>query len=94
MSICKLQFRVHGRVQGVFFRKYTKQYCDKHNIPGWVMNDADGTVCGEAYGTKQTLRRFVTRYLSRGSRRANVTSVDEVYINVDDVPTTSFHIHR
>jgi len=31
-----ISFEVHGKVQKVFFRKYTKQAADKLGIFGWV----------------------------------------------------------
>ena len=41
------KFEVSGRVQGVFFRKSTKQKADELGIWGWVRNTARGTVEGE-----------------------------------------------
>ncbi len=33
-----------GRVQGVWFRAYTKQQADRHKVYGWVRNRPDGSV--------------------------------------------------
>ena len=33
-----------GRVQGVWFRAYTKQLADRHHVCGWVRNCPDGSV--------------------------------------------------
>jgi len=56
------RFEVHGKVQGktesrllwdlqgVFFRKSTKQEADRLGIVGWVMNTPYKTVVGEAQG--------------------------------------------
>jgi len=41
------KFEVSGRVQGVFFRKSTKEKADELGIWGWVRNTARGTVEGE-----------------------------------------------
>ena len=41
------KFEVYGKVQGVFFRKSTKQKADELGIWGWVRNTARGTVEGE-----------------------------------------------
>lgn len=51
MSRYLCDFEVFGRVQGVFFRKYTKQQADSLNITGWCMNTRDGTVKGEIEGS-------------------------------------------
>lgn len=41
-----VNFEVFGKVQGVFFRKYTKEKADSLGIRGWVYNDDSGTVQG------------------------------------------------
>ena len=42
------QFEVWGKVQGVFFRKYTKQKADEYGVVGWIRNHKGrGTVQGE-----------------------------------------------
>lgn len=42
-----IKFEVHGRVQGVFFRKYTKAKADELGLTGWCRNTPSGTVDGE-----------------------------------------------
>jgi len=50
------KFEVSGRVQGVFFRKSTKQKADELGIRGWVRNTSRGTVEGEfEYVTQSTI---------------------------------------
>ena len=46
----QIEFEVHGKVQGVFFRKYTKKEADRLNLTGWVMNTTHKTVVGTAVG--------------------------------------------
>eukprot|EP00565_Helicotheca_tamesis_P004169 CAMPEP_0185737230 /NCGR_PEP_ID=MMETSP1171-20130828/29964_1 /TAXON_ID=374046 /ORGANISM="Helicotheca tamensis, Strain CCMP826" /LENGTH=160 /DNA_ID=CAMNT_0028408105 /DNA_START=191 /DNA_END=673 /DNA_ORIENTATION=- len=41
-------FEVHGKVQGVNFRKYTQQKANSLDLLGWVRNTPIGTVVGEA----------------------------------------------
>ena len=36
--------RIHGRVQGVFFRAWTVQEATRRGLTGWVRNRADGSV--------------------------------------------------
>lgn len=40
-------FEVWGRVQGVFFRKYTEKKARDLGLSGWVRNTARGTVEGQ-----------------------------------------------
>jgi acylphosphatase len=42
MSLVRCTFIVSGRVQGVFFRKYTKLKADELEIHGWCRNTPDG----------------------------------------------------
>ena len=46
----RLKYEVFGKVQGVFFRKYTKKEADKLSLVGWVMNTDRKTVIGVAEG--------------------------------------------
>ncbi|HJT24208.1 MAG TPA: acylphosphatase [bacterium] len=50
---------VHGRVQGVGFRYFTKRVADDLGLTGWVRNLPDGTVEVYASGEKPTLERFM-----------------------------------
>lgn len=49
-SLCSVDFEVFGKVQGVFFRKYTKINATKHKLVGWVMNTPHNTVIGQLQG--------------------------------------------
>lgn len=41
-------YRVHGKVQGVYFRKYTQQKANEFGVSGWIRNDkTNGTVEGQ-----------------------------------------------
>ena len=43
-DIVTLHAQIFGKVQGVFFRDYTKRKADELNLVGWVRNIPDGTV--------------------------------------------------
>lgn len=52
-------YEVFGKVQGVFFRKYTKQEADKLQIRGFVQNTERNTVIGRAESdNKESLEQF------------------------------------
>ncbi|KAF3906075.1 Acylphosphatase [Orbilia brochopaga] len=75
MSVQRFSFNVRGRVQGVFFRKYTKQSADSLSISGFVYNDRSGSVAGEAEGAAENLEQF-KQQLWKGSPESMVESVD------------------
>ena len=47
MSTSGFSFEVFGRVQGVFFRKYTERKANELGLAGWVRNTSRGSVEGE-----------------------------------------------
>ena len=38
------RLRVHGRVQGVFYRNWSREEARRLGLAGWVRNRGDGTV--------------------------------------------------
>jgi acylphosphatase len=71
----RMGFRVHGRVQGVGYRYFVRDQARELGIAGWVRNEYDGTVTGEADGAVQPLEAF-RRELGRGPSMAYVTRLD------------------
>jgi len=66
---------VHGRVQGVNFRYYTRMEAQALNLAGWVANRADGTVEVTAEGPRAALEDLLA-YLHHGPSHAGVTRVE------------------
>jgi acylphosphatase len=71
----QIEAKVHGRVQGVFFRQYTRQEAQKLGLTGWVKNERDGTVSVTAVGQEEVLKQFI-EFLHRGSPGAVVSRMD------------------
>jgi acylphosphatase len=67
---------VHGRVQGVGFRDFTRSTAQDLGIVGWVKNRWDGTVEIRAEGPKEKLERLVNA-VRRGPSLAWVERVEE-----------------
>ncbi|HHL35061.1 MAG TPA: acylphosphatase [Desulfobulbaceae bacterium] len=66
---------VHGRVQGVYFRDYTRREARHLGVCGWVRNLIDGTVEVVAEGAPEDVDRFLA-WLHEGSPMSKVTAVD------------------
>ena len=85
---------IHGRVQMVRFRDFTKSVADRLSIVGDVRNQPDGTVLVHAWGTKETLGVFISE-LSSGSPLSRVDKVDQIWDNrVYEIPELIFRIIR
>ena len=65
---------VQGRVQGVWFRKYTQQAAKTYDLHGFVLNKPDGTVYIEAEGEETNLDLLIN-WLNKGSPMSEVKDV-------------------
>ena len=68
-----LKAKVHGKVQGVWFRKYTLDCANRFGIVGIVKNLDDGTVLVCAKGNN--LEEF-KKYLKIGPPDSDVYNID------------------
>ncbi|KAI0800321.1 Acylphosphatase-like domain-containing protein [Fomes fomentarius] len=75
MTLHTVDYQVKGKVQGVFFRVFTKNLAQELGIVGWVKNDPSGDVIGTAQGKPEALEKF-KQALHQGPPHANVTSVE------------------
>ena len=83
--------RVTGRVQGVFFRAWTRQLTDELGVSGWARNCADGSVEAHLAGEEGAVTQLIDR-LHDGPPSAVVSKVD-----VDEVEPESgdrFEVRR
>jgi acylphosphatase len=70
----RLSVKVHGSVQGVSFRYYTKNKASELGIRGTVMNCPDSTVEIEAEGDEEKLKEFL-EWCKEGPSSASVSDV-------------------
>jgi acylphosphatase len=73
---------VHGRVQGVFFRAYTRDRAHQLNLVGWVRNNRDGTVECHAQGRNKAIEVFI-EFLHEGSPSSHVDDVAVIDVPFD-----------
>ena len=66
---------VKGKVQGVWFRKYTQETAVRLGITGTVENCPDGSVLIHATGTGAQLQELVS-WCRTGPPRAEVSAVE------------------
>ena len=68
--------RVTGRVQGVFFRAWTREQAARLEVSGWVRNCADGSVDAHLEGPADHLAEMI-ELMRRGPAGARV---DELHV--------------
>lgn len=69
-----LKIRVHGKVQGVYFRASAVDKAHLYGVAGFTRNERDGTVYIEAEGEEENLKKFVA-WCYIGPPRAVVENV-------------------
>jgi acylphosphatase len=82
---------VEGRVQGVFFRAYTRDEAVKLGLSGWVRNRTDGSVEVLIEGEKIAVEKM-EQWLHEGSPHSLVKTIH----TTEEPPTgitTAFEIH-
>jgi len=78
--LVRSQFVITGKVQGVYFRKFTQQKAVELSIFGFVENADDGSVVGEAEGRLDKMVEFKHWLETKGSPKSKIESatfVDE-----------------
>jgi acylphosphatase len=71
-----LNIKVHGKVQGVYFRDSTKMVADQLGVKGWIRNESDGSIYIEAEGDDWILDNFLD-WCEEGPERADVQLVEK-----------------
>jgi len=80
----QIRITVYGHVQGVFFRRNTKNIAVELGLNGWVRNNTDGTVEIVAQGPKKKLLSLL-EWSKIGEVPANVQKVDYEFEPLDEV---------
>lgn len=88
MQECRY-FKIHGTVQGVFYRANTEKVAQSLGLTGWVRNTQDNCVECQACGEASKLNKF-EQWLNQGPDMAEVTHVDSQ--KIDYVSFKSFDI--
>jgi len=74
---CKhYKIKVEGKVQGVWFRKYTNDKAKSLHLKGFVRNEPDGSVYVEVESDDETKLNTFVQWLHQGSPLSKVDNVN------------------
>jgi len=71
----KVNIKIYGRVQGVFFRHNTKKVADKLSVRGWIRNQLDGSVEIIAEGDDKSVDGLIN-WCRKGPIGAKVENIE------------------
>ena len=81
--------RIHGRVQGVWFRAWTQENATRRGLRGWVRNRDDGSVeallCGPLAAVDEMIEAC-----HRGPKSARVERIDQT--PAEPMEESGFHL--
>ncbi|KAF3701275.1 Acylphosphatase-1 [Channa argus] len=75
-DLISVDYEIFGRVQGVFFRKYTQAEGKKLGLVGWVQNSSTGTVQGQLQGPHSKVKEMQEWLKSTGSPKSHITKAE------------------
>ncbi|KAM3670525.1 acylphosphatase-1 isoform 1-T1 [Ammospiza maritima maritima] len=75
-GLVSVDYEVHGKVQGVFFRKYTQAEAKKLGLVGWVQNTSHGTVQGQIQGPAVRVRELQEWLKKIGSPQSRISRAE------------------
>lgn len=84
--------RFRGRVQGVWFRAFTREQANAEGLTGWVRNLPDGSVEALFEGEEETIKRAIEK-CRQGPPSARVDQVDIAWQEINS-EFASFDIRR
>ena len=79
METSAVSLKIHGRVQGVYYRASTKLKAQNLGLVGWVKNSMDGTVESHAEGSIKKLESFID-WCHQGPPEAAVSLVESNWV--------------
>ncbi|XP_065144136.2 acylphosphatase-1 [Paramisgurnus dabryanus] len=75
-ELLSVDYEVYGRVQGVFFRKYTQSEGKKLGLVGWVKNTDAGTVQGQLQGPASKVEQMKHWLQTTGSPQSRIAKTE------------------
>merc|ERR1712105_32934 len=87
-GLIAVDYEVFGKVQGVFFRKFTNEKAQSLGLRGWVKNTRDGTVTGQLEGDQARVSEMRSWLETTGSPQSRIDRAE--FRNVRQINNFSF----
>ncbi|XP_044730050.1 acylphosphatase-1-like isoform X2 [Chrysoperla carnea] len=71
-KLLAVDFEVFGKVQGVFFRKFTQKQANELGVNGWIMNTEIGSVKGQLEGAPEKIEEMKKWLQNTGSPMSKI----------------------
>ncbi len=75
-KLISVDYEVFGKVQGVFFRKFTHVEAQKLKLVGWVMNTKQNTVIGQMQGPEADIKKMKDWLKNKGSPQSRIDKAE------------------
>ncbi|XP_025907592.1 acylphosphatase-1 [Nothoprocta perdicaria] len=75
-GLVSVEYEVFGKVQGVFFRKYTQAEGRRLGLVGWVQNTSQGSVRGQLQGPAGRVRELQHWLRNTGSPQSRISRAE------------------
>ncbi|NWI11253.1 ACYP1 protein, partial [Crypturellus soui] len=75
-GLVSVDYEVFGKVQGVFFRKYTQAEGKRLGLVGWVQNTSHGSVRGQLQGPVARVRELQEWLRKTGSPQSRISRAE------------------
>ena len=82
--------RIHGQVQGVYYRQSMIEAASRLGVRGWVRNRLDGTVEAVASGPAEAVQALIA-WAHDGPPAARVQRVQVEEMAIDEESAPGFH---
>uniref|UniRef100_UPI00358DF753 acylphosphatase-1 isoform X2 n=1 Tax=Myxine glutinosa TaxID=7769 RepID=UPI00358DF753 len=71
-TLLSVDFEIFGKVQGVFFRKFTQKESQRLGLVGWVRNTPQNSVDGQIQGPREQVELMNAWLQTKGSDKSRI----------------------
>jgi acylphosphatase len=92
--LTSIDFKVYGKVQKVCFRKYASEQAQLLSLVGWIENQSDQTVMGQAQGSEENVAKFAQWLQKSGSPNSKIDKLEARSTIINHLQYDKFAIRK